>query len=138
MFDIPRAIEASSNLISGIINRIWPDPTEEQKAQLEQFKTSVSLEMAVIQAQADINKIEAANPNLFVSGWRPFVGWSCGISVVYAGIISPFAQFIAAVFFGYTGEFPILDTSLTAQILIGMLGLAGMRSFEKSKGVSRS
>ena len=119
-----------------VLDRVFPDPTERAKAQLELLKLEQSGDLAVMTAQTDINKVEAGSTHLFVSGWRPFVGWVCGISLFYAAILEPFARFVATVIFKYVGEFPIIDTALTLQILLGLLGLAGMRSWEKKEGVA--
>lgn len=93
-------------------------------------------DLAVMTGQLEINKIEASNSNLFVSGWRPFIGWGCGIAFLYAALFEPLVRFIAMVCFDYKGEFPDIDTNLTLQILLGLLGLAGMRSWEKKEGVA--
>jgi hypothetical protein len=119
-----------------VLDRVFPDPTERAKAQLELLKLEQSGDLAVMTAQTDINKVEAGNAHLFVSGWRPFVGWCCGIALLYASLIEPFSRFIAQVVFKYNGEFPYIDTDLTLQILLGLLGLAGMRSWEKKEGVA--
>lgn len=119
-----------------VLDRVFPDPAERAKAQLELLKLEQSGDLAVMTAQTDINKVEAGSTHLFVSGWRPFVGWVCGVSLFYAAILEPFARFVATVIFKYVGEFPIIDTALTLQILLGLLGLAGMRSWEKKEGVA--
>lgn len=119
-----------------VLDRVFPDPAERAKAQLELLKLEKDGDLAVMTAQTDINKIEAENTHLFVSGWRPFVGWCCGIALLYAALIEPFARFISQVIFKYNGEFPYIDTDLTLQILLGLLGLAGMRSWEKKEGVA--
>ncbi len=103
----------------------------DQTYQLELAK----LEAQALQNQTDINKIEAASTNLFVSGWRPFIGWICGYALAYVAIIEPALRFIAAMA-GYEGDFPTIDTTITMQVLMGMLGLGGMRSYEKVKGVA--
>jgi hypothetical protein len=71
----------------------------------------------------------------FKGYWRPFVGWICGFALAYAAIVDPFLSFIARVVFGYSGDFPALDTTITMQALFAILGLGGYRSFEKIKGV---
>ena len=86
-------------------------------------------------AQTDTNKIEAASNSVFVAGWRPFCGWIGGCGLAYAAIIEPTARFVATVMVGYTGDFPAIDTTVTMQILFGMLGLGAMRSYDKAKGV---
>ena len=85
-------------------------------------------------AQINVNKEEAKSLNVFVAGWRPFVGWVCGLGLAYVAIIEPLSRFIAQVGFGYTGGFPLIDTTLTMQVLIGMLGMGALRSTEKIKG----
>lgn len=89
-------------------------------------------------AQLDVDKAEAASTNWFVAGWRPFVGWVCGSGLAYVAILEPLARFAAQVGFQYTGAFPAIDTTLTMQVLLGMLGLGAMRSVEKVKGAERN
>jgi hypothetical protein len=133
MIGIDDAIAAVANLADDAIKRIWPDATEIEKAKLAQLQQELQNQFALTLGQLDINKIEATNPSLFVSGWRPFVGWMCGAALGYAAIIEPLARFLAVVAFGYAGVFPVIDTEITLQVLLGLLGLAGMRSFDKLK-----
>lgn len=107
------------------------DPVELAKAQL----VAEQLENVIRSGQLAINEEEAKSPRLFVAGWRPFVGWGCGFALLYAGLFEPLAEFIAKVVFGYQGEFPKLDTTITMQVLFGLLGLGAMRSHDKLKGV---
>jgi hypothetical protein len=107
---------------------------EMQKAQFSFDLEIAKLEQQALSAQTDIDKIEAANPSMFVSGWRPFVGWVCAFALAYVAILEPMARFIATTAFKYQGVFPVIDTTITLQILLGMLGLSGMRSFDKLKG----
>ena len=120
---------------SQLITRLFPDPAQAAAANLELTKMQMSGELAQITGQLDINKVEAASTSVFVSGWRPFVGWVCGLGLGYVAIVEPIARFIATMV-GYTGNFPIIDTTITMQVLMGMLGLAGMRSFDKKNGVA--
>ena len=129
--------------ISNFLNGLKPDDQikiKELDYEFQKFmrERDVQLELAeigLLQAQVEVNKEEAKSLNLFVAGWRPFIGWACGFALVYAAILEPLARFVAKVMFGYEGGFPSIDTSLTMQVLLGILGFAGMRSFEKSKGV---
>ena len=120
---------------SQLITRLFPDPAQAAAANLELTKMQMSGELAQITGQLDINKVEAASTSVFVSGWRPFVGWVCGLGLGYVAIVEPIARFIATMV-GYTGNFPVIDTTITMQVLMGMLGLAGMRSFDKKNGVA--
>jgi len=81
-------------------------------------------------AQLEVNKVEAAHKNLFVSGWRPAVGWSCCFALIYSTIATP----ILGIWF----TVPPVDSSLLTTVLMGMLGLGTLRSAEKIKGVSRN
>jgi hypothetical protein len=126
-----------------IISRVWPDPAQqaEQLFKLEQLKQNgdlaeLSARVQAMTGQLDINKQEAAHASIFVAGWRPFVGWSCGFALLYASIVEPLMRFIASMS-GYAGTFPEIDTAMTIQVLIGMLGLVGARSYEKKNGVHR-
>jgi len=123
---------------SKVLDKIFPDPQKAQEAKIELFKLQQSGELAQLaaetqlaQGQLDINKIEAASDSLFVSGGRPFVIWIGGFSLAYAAILEPMARFVAAVAFGYTGAFPAIDTTLTLQVLFGVLGLGALRSYDK-------
>lgn len=83
--------------------------------------------------QIEVNKIEAASENIFVSGWRPFVGWTGGVGLAYAAVVQPLLSWFARVVCGYTGTFPALDNELLWTVLLGILGLGSMRSFDKLK-----
>lgn len=128
-----------------LIDRLWPDPAQRDAAKLKMLEMQQTGELAVLAAETElakgqigINAEEAKSANWFVAGWRPFVGWMCGAALCYAAILEPLARFAAQVGFGYTGAFPVIDNMLTLQILMGMLGLGGMRTFEKGRGVARS
>jgi len=87
-------------------------------------------------AQIEVNKQEAAHQSLFVAGWRPFVGWVCGIALAYHFVLAPFLLFVFSVY-GLEQELPEFDFSQLSTILMGMLGLGGLRTYEKMKKVSR-
>lgn len=126
----------------GIINRLFPDPAQAAAAQLELLKMQQNGDLAQLAAETDLAKLqiqvnleEAKSTNWFVAGARPFIMWTCGFSLAYVSLIEPFARFAAQVWFGYSGEFPVIDTNLTMQVLMGILGLGVMRSAERIKGV---
>lgn len=98
------------------------------------LREKLSHELAVladkqITAQIEVNKVEAAHKSIFIAGWRPAIGWICGFALLYSTIISPILGIWVTV--------PEVDTSLLTTVLMGMLGLGAMRTFEKTKGVSR-
>ncbi len=137
MFGIDDAIAAVSTLADSAIKRIWPDATEIEKAKLTQLSQELQNQFNLVMGQIDINKIEATSTSLFVSGWRPAVGWICGFALGYSAILEPIARFTAVVVIGYAGQFPTINTDMTLQILGGLLGLAGLRTFDKFKGTAR-
>lgn len=83
-------------------------------------------------AQLEVNKVEAGHTSLFVAGWRPFVGWTCGIALCYHFVLQPFLVFLLYSF-GYQVALPQFDMTTLTTILMGMLGLGGLRSYEKVK-----
>lgn len=126
-------ITAALDIGGKLIERIFPDPAQRDAARLELLRLQQAGELA----QIAVNTEEAKSTNWFVAGGRPFVIWVCAVALAYASIIEPIARFIAQVFFGYAGPFPEIDTMLTLQILGGLLGLSGLRSHDKVKGVAR-
>jgi hypothetical protein len=102
------------------------------KAALEQ--ASQSGELQLLLSQIATNREEAKSTNWFIAGWRPFVGWVCGFALLYVAILDPIARFVATVILKYVGPFPVIDTTITMQVLFGLLGLGGMRMIEKIKG----
>ena len=124
--------------ISGkLIDRLWPDPIQAASAKLELLKMQQNGDLAQMVAQTDINKVEAASSSLFIAGWRPFIGWGCGFAFLYSALFEPFARFVSTVVFSYQGNFPVIDTTLTMQILLGMLGMGALRSFDKKNGTAQ-
>ena len=98
------------------------------------LREKLSHELAVladkqITAQIEVNKVEAAHKSIFIAGWRPAIGWICGLALLYSTLLSP----ILGIWF----TVPEVDTSLLTTVLMGMLGLGAMRTFEKTQGVSR-
>jgi hypothetical protein len=119
---------AVSDLANTVINKIWPDKTEAEKQQL-------AAAVMVVQGQLDVNKVEAANPSVFVSGWRPAIGWVCGAACAWNWVGLPIAKAGLALA-GHDLTLSPADISEMMPILLGMLGLGGLRSYEKVKGVA--
>jgi len=119
--------------VEPVINKVLafiPDPQQKLEAQ-QQLMAGL---MAWDSQQTAINAVEAANDNLFVAGWRPFIGWTCGVAYAYAFVLQPFLQFGFAAF-GNDIDLPTLGLAELSPVLMGMLGLGGLRTFEKVKGV---
>lgn len=119
---------ALSELANTAINKIWPDKTEAEKQQL-------AAAVMVVQGQLDINKVEAANPSVFVSGWRPFIGWVCGAACAWNWMGLPIAKMILS-FYGHPIDLSPANLTEMMPVLLGMLGLGGLRTLEKINGVA--
>lgn len=132
------AVSAVANLADCAVTRLWPDATEVEKAKLNQLIQGIQNDFLLLAGHIDPHKLHSHQSSVFVSGWRPFVGWVCGAALAYAALIEPVARFIAVVVFAYTGAIPVINTDISLQILLGLLGLAGMRTFEKQANIARN
>ena len=113
-----------------VLDRVFPDPAQQAAARLELLKLQQSGELTQIAGQMDINKAEAANPSVFVSGWRPAIGWICGAGFAVQFVIGPLAEWGSALA-NHPVKFPQMDTGTMMPLLLGMLGLGGLRTAEK-------
>ena len=136
-------LTAALDVGKSLIEKIWPDPVKQSQEirKLEELHQKGDLavlnaEVQLLLGQINVNATEASHKSIFVAGWRPFVGWVCGFGLLYASVIEPLMRFIATVN-DYTGTFPVLDTTITMQVLLGMLGLGLMRTKEKEKGTHK-
>lgn len=130
-------ISAILNLGSTLIEKIFPDQTQANLAKLELLKLQQSGDLALITGQLEINKVEAANPSVFVSGARPFIMWICGLGFGLQFIVNPLVTW-GCIVYGNPVVLPALDMSILMTLLGGLLGLSGMRTVEKLNGVARS
>ena len=117
-----------ADLAKTAINAIWPDKTEQEKAQR-------AAAVALVQGQIDINRVEASNPNVFVSGWRPFIGWVCGGGCAWNWIGLPVVKAVLELY-GHPIAISPADLGEMMPLLLGMLGLGGLRTVEKINGVA--
>jgi len=123
------AISALIGPVSAILDKVIPDKDLREKLSHEIATMAERHSQEQVMAQIEVNKVEAAHKSLFIAGWRPAIGWICGFALLYSTIISPILGIWVVV--------PEVDVSLLTTVLMGMLGLGAMRSFEKTKGVSR-
>lgn len=133
---LPFLIPFIGPLVDKLVGLI-PDPAAREKARAEalqhimdQQDEMVKAFLASDQAQDAVNAEEAKNSNLFVSGWRPFLGWVFGSSFAWVFVVQPILMFVLKAF-GHPVELPTLDLSQMTPMVTGMLGLAGMRTYEK-------
>lgn len=116
-----------------VIDRLWPDPAQAAAAKLELLKLQQSGELA----QIAVNKEEAQHPSVFVSGWRPAVGWTCVAACAWNWVGLPMVKTALLVFSGKTLALSPADLTEMLPILLGLLGLGGLRTIERLNGVER-
>ena len=123
-------LAAALPIVGDLIDRFLPNSAEREKVKLEYEAKITAAITAVDMAQIDINKIEAAHSSLFVAGWRPACGWVGVFGLAYHAILQPFLMFIAELA-KYKVTLPVFDTSILMTLLVGMLGMGTLRSFDK-------
>ena len=119
-----------------LLDKIIPDKDARAKAQFELMKAAQDADLQLALGQLDINKAEASHASIFVAGWRPFLGWVCGISLVYNFLVYPLLLWVVAVF-GAQIQVPPLASENLLELVMAMLGLGALRTFEKYKGVAK-
>lgn len=117
-----------------LLDRFVPDPAQKAQAEMELVRMAADGELKQVIAQLEINAREAAHPSVFVAGWRPAFGWCGAAGFVYATIIQPLLGWVAVVK-GWP-EPPSLNLDLLWVVVTGMLGIGGLRTVEKMKGVA--
>lgn len=122
------AVDAVGNALDKLFT------SDEERAQAEIVLEKLRQEPHIL--QAEINKIEAAHRTLFVAGWRPFIGWVCGLGFAYAFLLYPILQWAAAIWQPSLTP-PALMTDNMMELVIAMLGLGGLRTFEKFTGKTK-
>lgn len=118
-----------------IINRLIPDPEKKAAAELELLKMTQDGELKQVLAQLEINAQEAAHPSLFVAGWRPAVGWTCVVGLLYQFILQPLLHWAATIYDKPVP--PPIDTETLAYVLFSLLGVGTLRTIEKVKKVTK-
>lgn len=126
-----------------LIDRLWPDPAQRDAAKLELLKmhqqgdlAQLAADSKIAESQAAVNAAEAASGNAYASSWRPTVGYVCVIGLFYSFLLQPLLPWFAAIAGKPVPPLPSLDSSVLMTLLLGMLGIGGMRSVEKVKGVA--
>jgi Holin of 3TMs, for gene-transfer release len=121
-----------------------PDPQKKAEAQLKiqteldaNSQSILAAVTAVDKAQIEVNTEEAKSSNLFVSGWRPAIGWVCGLALTWQYVLQPIVSYILTVS-GKPVNLPVFDFSTMSTILMALLGMGGMRTWEKTQGVQNN
>ena len=114
-------------VIGEIIDKVIPDPNKKMELHLELAKLADAENARASQealAQSEVNKVEAGHRSIFVAGWRPAIGWSCGVALVYNTLVAPMFSLGVA------------DLGFLQTVLLAMLGISASRTVEKIKGVT--
>ncbi len=123
--------------VSNLLGKFIEDKDQKNKLAHEIATMAEKHAQELAKGQMAINAEEAKHRNIFVAGWRPFIGWTCGVALAWHFVISPFVIFGAAMAGVELPELPEFDMSSLMTVLMGMLGLGGLRSYEKSKGIAK-
>tara|TARA_B110000977_G_scaffold18407_1_gene22184 strand:+ start:378 stop:761 length:384 start_codon:yes stop_codon:yes gene_type:complete len=115
--------------ITSLLDKVIEDKDTKNNIAFELATMAERHAQELSKGQLEVNKVEAAHKSLFVSGWRPAIGWICGLALLYSTILAP----ILGIWF----TVPPVDSSLLTSVLMGMLGLGAMRSYEKKNNVAR-
>ena len=128
MFGIGEAVAAGLK----VLDKFVPDPEARVKAEAELRDALLKADTA----QMEVNKVEAAHRTIFVAGWRPFIGWTCGSAFAMHYLLIPIMQ-VVAMYADFTPPVIAFDMQSLLTVMLGMLGLGGMRTYEKMKGVAK-
>ncbi len=132
---LPGLADRAAGIVGDVIDRVLPEArlSDAERAAIDREVRNEMMQRDLRELEADvtlaaqqtgINKVEAANSSIFVAGWRPFIGWICGSALAFQFILAPLARL------------PTLDVDQLVVVLLGMLGLGGLRTHEKVKGVA--
>ena len=123
--------------VTGILDKVIED--KDQKAKLAHELATMADKLYHEQqlAQIEVNKAEAASGSLFKGGWRPFIGWVCGVAFCYHFVVQPVIIFVVAVAGVTIPDLPEFQMNTLLTVLGGMLGIGGLRTYEKQKGLTK-
>ena len=129
-------LQAILPLIGPVLDKIIPDKAGAEKAKQEIEKALIDNASKLNLAQAEINKVEAQHRSVFVAGWRPMIGWSCAIGIFWLFVGHPLVVYVDGLD-GVTSPIPTIDHDILLELTFAMLGMAGLRTFEKMKGIAK-
>ena len=133
---IPAILTALVPALGTLVDRLIPDRAAAERAKADMEAALVKAANDAALAQVEVNKIEAGHGSVFVAGWRPAIGWVCAAALAWAFIVAPIASWGMAVF-GLRETLPAIGTDNLFELVLAMLGLGGLRTFEKLRGVAR-
>lgn len=122
--------------VTSLLDKFIEDKDQKAKLAHEVATMAEKHALELSRAQLDVNRVEAGHANIFVSGWRPAVGWVCVLGMAGNFMVIPFSNFVLALL-EISVRIPLIDTATMMPVLMGMLGLGTLRTYEKKAGVSK-
>jgi phenylpyruvate tautomerase PptA (4-oxalocrotonate tautomerase family) len=129
-------LQALIGPVTGLLDKFIEDKDQKNKLAHEIATMADKHSHEIAKSQIEVNKEEAKSRHWWIAGWRPACGWICTLAMGYHFIIQPFLLFFLALF-GLKMEIPVFDMETLMTVLLGMLGLGGLRSFEKHKKLTK-
>lgn len=123
--------------ITGLLDKFIEDKDQKNMLAHEIATMSERHAQEIVLAQIEVNKAEAASGSSFKGGWRPFIGWTCATAFAYHFVVQPFLVFAFTVYGIELKGLPAFDMGSLMTVMLGMLGLGGLRTFEKHKGITK-
>ena len=123
--------------VSNLLGKFIEDKDMKNKLAHEVATMDENHAQELAKGQLEINKAEAQHKSIFVAGWRPFIGWTCGIALAWHFVLQPLIMFLSVLFGLTLPELPAFDMGSLMTVLMGMLGLGGLRTYEKQKGLTK-
>jgi hypothetical protein len=133
---IPAIVTALLPAMGTLIDRLIPDRAAAEKAKAEMEAELIRASNEAALAQVEVNKVEAGHSSVFVAGWRPSIGWVCAAGLAWAFVVAPVASW-ALLVLGIKAELPAIQFDHLFELVLAMLGIGGLRTFEKLRGVAR-
>jgi len=124
------------SVVSSVLDRVIPDKNAKEKAAQEIEKALIENAAQLNLAQAETNKVEASHRSVWVAGWRPCLGWVAALGFAWVFVLQPLIVWMITLY-GVDVPLPEFHTDALLELTFAMLGLAGLRTYEKQKGISK-
>ena len=130
-------LQALIGPVSSLLDKVIPDADEKNRLAHEIATMAEKQAHEAAMAQVEVNKAEAQHKSIFVAGWRPMVGWTCAVALAYHFVLAPLILFGVGMSGVEIPDLPAFDMDSLMTVLLGMLGLGGLRTYEKQKGLTK-
>lgn len=124
-------------ILGGVVEKVIPDKVQQSVAKSELEKALIQNANTINLETIKTNQVEAGHRSVWVAGWRPAIGWSCSLGIAWLFIGHPIATWLAMINGVDEMVMPTIPTDILLELTFAMLGMAGLRTFEKLKGVSK-